>query len=863
MTPPLDDYRESCASVRLRKNEEREKLIAEFKAGLPVKNFLRRHSRTVDEAIREIWKWHALPRESSLVAVGGFGRQELFPHSDVDVLILLRAQPQGEHAAAIEALIGSMWDSGLEIGHSVRTVSECLQEAMADITVQTSLIELRHVCGDRSLTRELIRSLHGYIDGHAFLEAKRLEQEQRHAKYEDTPYSLEPNTKESPGGLRDLQMILWVVRACQLGSNWGDLARKGYLTRAEANACARHERRLQEFRTRVQIAAGRREDRLLFEYQTPIAQDLGMKGLPHRRASEQLMEQYYRTAKSVTQINGIVLQNLTAEFSPQVRKKQIAFDETFVVEHELLGTKDPDEFSKRPTSILKAILLLQQHPELKGMTAQALRSLWRSRGKIDRTFRSTPINRALFIQILQQPRGLVHALRRMNQYSILGRYIPAFGRVVGQMQHDLFHVYTVDQHILTVVRNLRRFTMIEFAHEYPMCSRLIAEFENGWLLYIAAIFHDIAKGRGGDHSELGSRAVRRFCIDHGISGSDRDLVIFLVKNHLIMSSVAQKQDLSDPEVIRRFAEIVGTERRLIGLYLLTVADIRGTSPKVWNAWKAKLLEDLFNSTRRHLAGSAVDVAEGIHQKQEEARRLLRLYALGDEVERSLWANLDIPYFLRHEASEIAWHARLLYNKVDGTTPIVRARLSPIGEGLQVLIYTPDQSSLFARICGFFESIAYNIVDAKIHTTRHGYALDTFQVMGLGKSTNYRDMIRLVEHELQQILEVRAPLKDGISGRISRQVRHFPMSPEIHVRADEKGQYFVLSVIAADRPGLLYSIAKILGEYDVSLQTAKIATLGERAEDTFLVSGNALHNPQRTLMLEQGILHALSPAPEKR
>ena len=568
------------------------------------------------------------------------------------------------------------------------------------------------------------------------------------------------------------------------------------------------------------------------------------------------MERYYRTAKSVTQLNTIVLQNLAAELIPAGRSTPVPIDEVFLVENELLGTIDPEEFSKRPVSILRSFLVLQQHPEIKGMTAQTLRSLWRSRFSIDRRFRSAQEARRLFIEILKQPRGLVHALRRMNQYSILGRYIPSFGRIVGRMQHDLFHVYTVDQHILAVVRNLRRFTMLEFAHEYPMCSRLISEFENAWLLYIAAIFHDIAKGRGGDHSELGGREVRRFCADHEIAGDDGNLVEFLVRNHLTMSSVAQKQDLSDPAVISNFADLVGTERRLIGLYLLTVADIRGTSPKVWNAWKAKLLEDLFTSTRRYLAGSSIDVAEGIQQKQNEARRLLRLYAIGDEAERPLWATLDIPYFLRHEASEIAWHARLLHNKVSEPTPIVRARLSPIGEGLQVLIFTPDQANLFARICGFFESISYSIVDAKIHTTRHGYALDTFQVLGLGRTTNYRDMIRLIEHELQKALESNAPLKPGISGRVSRQVRHFPMSPEIHVRADEKGQYFILSIIAADRPGLLYSIARVLGEYDINLQTAKIATLGERAEDTFVVSGEALHNQQRMILLERDILQSL-------
>ncbi len=454
----------------------------------------------------------------------------------------------------------------------------------------------------------------------------------------------------------------------------------------------------------------------------------------------------------------------------------------------------------------------------------------------------------------------------MNQYGILGRYLPEFGSIVGQMQHDLFHVYTVDQHILMVIRNLRRFTMPELAHEFPLCSELMSGFERRWLLYVAALYHDIAKGRGGDHSELGARDVRSFCRAHGLSSQDTDLVAFLVEHHLAMSSAAQKQDVHDPEMVRAFAERVGSERRLVALYLLTVADVRGTSPKVWNAWKAKLLEDLFRATRRVLTGEPLARDAALAEKQAEAARLLRLYALSDNVKDRLWAQLDIAYFLRHDAQEIAWHTRNLHYRVETERPVVKPRLAPFGEGLQVMIYTRDREALFARISGYFERAGFDIAEAKVHTTRHGYALDTFAVMGQGRGSHYRDLISMLEAELAEEVQSQAPLPPPRGGRVSRRVRHFPISPVVDIRPDERGAYHVLSIVASDRPGLLYAIARTLAGYRVNLQTARINTLGDRAEDVFLVSGEALAHPKTVLQLEQDLLKGLTlqqaaPAPE--
>jgi len=821
---------------------------------------LRRHAQLIDRAVREVWAETGLAG-AALVATGGYGRQELYPCSDIDLLVLLPGELPEEGRSRVERLIGTFWDIGLEIGHSVRTVQGCVEAAAKDITIQTTLMEARFLAGSRKLFRELVDRLQAGADPVAFFKAKKLEQEQRHAKHQDTPYSLEPNMKEAPGGLRDLHTIQWIARASGIGRRWSDLVANGLIERGEARQLARHEAAFQDLRIRLHYLAGRREDRIVFDLQGALAQQYGDVDSPDRRASEAMMQRYYRAAKTVAQLNTIVLQNIGARLLPQPDEAPRMLNERFCMKGEFLEAADEQLFEREPHAILESFLLMMQHHELRGMTAATLRSLWRARFLVNARFRRDSLARLLFLHILQQPRGIVHEFRRMNMYGILGRYLPEFGRIVGQMQHDLFHVYTVDQHILMVLRNLRRFTMVEFAHEFPLCSELMNGFERHWLLYIAALYHDIAKGRGGDHSDLGAADARGFSKRHGLSDEDRELVEFLVEKHLAMSHVAQKQDVYDPEVVRAFAERVGSERRLIALYLFTVADVRGTSPKVWNAWKAKLLEDLFRAARRALTGQALERDAALAEKQAEATRLLRLYALSDGVKDRLWKQLDTAYFLRHDPQEIAWQTRNLHYRVETEAPVVKARLAPFGEGLQVMVYTRDREGLFARICGYFERAGFNIVEAKVHTTRNGYALDTFVVMGQGREAHYRDMISMIEAELAGEVRSEAPLAPPRGGRLSRRVRHFPISPSVDIRPDERGAFHALQIVASDRPGLLYGVARILARYHVNLQTARINTLGDRAEDVFLVSGEALANPKTVLQLEQDLLKELSLAPQ--
>ena len=836
---------------------------------------LRQLSQLVDGLLIQLWRHAGFADDLCLAAVGGFGRGQLFPHSDVDVLVLL---PDGQSPEAsglrekLEVFIGSCWDCGLEIGSSVRTVSECLAESAKDITVQTSLLEARRITGSTGLFRQFRQRYDAAMEPLGFMQAKVLEMRQRHTKFEDTPYALEPNCKESPGGLRDLQIILWVARAAGLGESWDALVRKGIATAHEARQIKRNEALLSLIRCRLHLVARRREDRLVFDLQTAVAESFGHQadttddGRLKLRASEKLMREYYWAAKAVAQLNQILLLNLEEHLrglagqpAPQVRP----INARFADKAGMLDVVSDDLYLQQPQAILETFLLYQATPGLEGLSARTLRALYNARGMMNGRFRADPVNRRTFMQILQQPQGITHAMRLMNQTSVLGRYLWVFRRIVGQMQHDLFHVYTVDQHILMVLRNVRRFFMAEHAHEYPFCSQLASGWDKPWILYAAALFHDIAKGRGGDHSQLGMAEVRTFCRQHQVSREDADLIAFLVGEHLTMSHVAQKQDLGDPDVIARFAQRVGNERRLTALYLLTVADIRGTSPKVWNAWKGKLLEDLYKSTLRVLGGRAPDANTLVESRKREALIELARQAQPHEGQKALWDTLDVSYFMRHDASDIAWHARQLSRmvaRVGGADPrtTVRARLSPLGEGLQVLVYTPDQPDLFARICGHFDQAGFSIQDAKVHTTRTGWALDTFQIVTPSLSEHYRELVGLVESGLTRTIEQQGPLPPPTRGRLSRRVKSFPVAPRVSLKPDEKAQHWLLSVSASDRIGLLYSIALVLARHGIHLQLAKISTLGERVEDTFLVSGAELQQNKAQIEIETELLAALQP-----
>ncbi|MCX7238716.1 bifunctional uridylyltransferase/uridylyl-removing protein GlnD [Polynucleobacter sp.] len=806
----------------------REVAYDEFRKTQAVGKLTKQLTKMSDQILAHLWSNSGIKNEAALIAVGGYGRNALFPSSDIDILILL---PEDEKQAIalskqVEQFIASCWDVGLEIGSSVRNIAECISESDQDVTVRTSLLEARFLCGKKTLFKDFAKAFEAAMDPKAFFQAKQAEQIQRHYKYQNTPYSLEPNCKESPGGLRDLQVISWVSKAALLGDTFKDLHEAGLVTQRELTELNRNQRFLETLRANLHLLAKRRQDVLAFDLQAPLAASMGIKEESSRVASEAIMRRYYWAAKAVTQLNDVLLQNIEAILFPQESKTTHPIpgegNEYFIERQGVLDITDPQLFQKHPEQILRTFLVFAQTSNVKSLSAT-----------------------------------IFHL---MNRSSVLGRYLPAFRKIVGQMQHDLFHIYTVDQHILMVLRNVRRFMVVEHTHEFPFCSSLIAHFEKPWLLVIAALFHDIAKGRGGDHSQLGKADMRKFAKEHGLDKKDTELLVWLVAEHLNMSQTAQKQDITDPDVVKAFAKKMGDERHLTALYLLTVADVRGTSPKVWNAWKGKLLEDLYRATLRVLGGAKPDASSELAQHQEESKAKLRLYGINDDAYEDLWKQLDVAFFLRQDSSDIAWLTRHLFNKVNSEQPIVRARLSPIGEGLQVAVYVKDQEDLFARICAYFERHGFSIWDARIHTTRHGYALDSFQISGsnlVDEGGSYRDIIQLVEFELTAALTNSEPLPTPSMGRLSRQSRTFPIQPRVHMVPDERGRYYTLALSASDRTGLLYTISRVLAKHQVSIHTARINTLGERVEDVLLLdAANLGKNPKLQIQLETELLEAL-------
>ena len=853
----------TLAEIRTALNQGQTDLANTYLARPDHKAYLSGRSQLVDDMLTRLWSHTDMPASSALIAVGGYGRGELYPYSDIDVLIALDAPPTLAQEESLQQLISQFWDIGLAVGHSVRTVDECIDAARSDVTVQTALFESRLICGNQPLYSRLQEAVSACMDHDEFIAAKLAEQEERHLRHAFTAFSLEPNCKESPGGLRDLHSLCWISRAAGFGLDgniWQSLQEHALMQGDERVAIERAAAFLADVRIQLHLLTGRAEDRLLFDIQGQIAHRFGFSDIAERRASEQFMQRYYRIAKRVSQINTLVLKSISERLAPASKQKIRRLNERFQKVGHKLDIVDPLLYQSNPTAILETFLLMEKQGGVQEMTARTLRALYGARRLINREFRQQKENKQLFIQILRQKNGVLHALRLMNQFDILGRYIPAFGQIVGQMQHDLFHVFTVDQHILQVVRNIRRFVREDFAHENPFCHRLMNEFERPWLLVLAALFHDIAKGRGGDHSELGMVDAEAFCKSHGLQKKDTDLVVWLVKEHLTMSAVAQKEDISDPNTVSAFCKRVSDTRHLTALYLLTVADIRGTSPKVWNSWKARLLETLYRSALARLEQTQGDNSEQqgdmVVQRKREALAHLRFFALGESVQTQFWKQLDDVYFLRHTDEEIAWHTRCLYYRTHENKPVVRARPNPEGDGIQVLAYAPDQPDLFMHLCGYFASIGYSIMDAKIHTTKHGYALDSFNLLDASSRGMDRETCTIIEHDLLEVLAGKTRPSPPPMGRISRQVRSFPIAPVVLLEPDESGQQYVLSLRAADRTGLLYAIAETLTRHGASLHTARISTLGERVEDTFLISGRGLTQSRERLLLENDLMEQL-------
>lgn len=838
---------------------------------LPARELLKRHSALIDALLARAWQVHAarLPTKHrvALVAVGGYGRAELHPASDIDLMLLTDKGDTEVLRGFAEPFFYFLWDMGLEVGHSVRSLKDCAREAKKDITVCTNLMESRLLVGPDTLMAELSAAIAPtrLWPSKKFFIAKRDEQRARHAHFEDTLYNLEPNIKEGPGGLRDIQTIAWVTQRHFGTRTLHDLVTLKFLSEAEYRTLARGQHFLWDLRNGLHYLAGRREDRLLFDHQRALAQLHGFRDRPGRLAVEQLMKRYYRTIKELALLNEILLQHIEEAILTAGKDRIKPLNRRFQARNDFIEATHPRVFERAPWAMLEMFLLLQQHATLKGVRASTIRLIRANLTRIDHTFRKDLAARALFMEILRQPRGITHELRRMNAYGVLGAYIPAFGRVVGQMQHDLFHVYTVDEHTLFVVRNLRRFTVPEFRNEFPLASEIIVNLVKPERLYIAGLFHDIAKGRGGDHSTLGERDAEVFCRHHGLSEYDTRFVAWLVRHHLLMSHTAQREDISDPDVVLQFAQQVGDAERLANLYLLTVADMRGTSPKVWNAWKGRLLAQLYYDTLRLLRrgfGAPIDVAQHIADLQAEARAALSA-GTTPEAAAQFWQRLDPDYFLRHDADGIAWHASVIAPAPATDLPLAAARYRAHRGGTEVLIFTQDRDDLFAILTAGLERMNLNIVDARIHTTASGFALDTFVVLDRNNEAiaDARALDALAQGMRAQLLDPK-PGRSLDASVMSRQLKHFPIETRVSFQEARNGGSTIMEVTAQDRPGLLHRIALALQACGVRLVTAKVATYGERAEDVFFVTdrnGSPLRDAQARERLAQAVHARLDAA----
>jgi [protein-PII] uridylyltransferase len=830
------------AAWRVLLRQAHEELRERFYAEEPVEELVHARAALIDAVLREAWRLHGgRLSEWALIAVGGYGRGELHPASDIDILLLAPRAPDGAGSAAVEQLVTLLWDIGLEVGHSVRTVSECREECIGDVGVMTTLLEARLLAGHEpqfAAMRDALAPEHIW-PVKQFFEAKVHEQSARHLKANDTAYNLEPNVKTGPGGLRDIQTIAWVAKR-QFGADSLDgLVTHGFLTLAELRRLKQAQAFLWKVRFGLHSLTGRHEDRLLFDHQIRLAQIFGYEDASYTLAVEQFMQRYYRTVKDVSLLNELLLQ-LFREAILSESEPPRPLNARFQVRNGSLEAVSEEVFARTPSALLELFVLLQLNPEIHGVRASTMRAVAKHLWLIDEEFRQNPRHHRLFLEILRSPVGVTHELRRMNTYGVLGRYIPAFGRVVGRMQYDLFHAYTVDAHTLFVVSNLRRFAIPRYDHELPEASRVMQSLPRQEVAYLAALFHDIAKGRGGDHSELGAVDAEAFCLEQGLSPYDARLVAWLVRHHLELSITSQKQDIGDPQVINAFARKVGDETHLDYLYVLTCADVRSTNPKLWNSWKASLFSDFYQRVKRALhrgLESPVDPEHLVRETQDGARSLLIERGVAEKNIAGVWTRFTPGYFLQHSPEEVAWHTRLLAERAsDSDEPLVALDAHSVRGTTAALIFTRPRRYGFARTTAALDQLGLNIVDARITPTGDGFSLDLYHLLeDDGAPIADHDRLEEIERALWRSVKKPADAPFAVSRRAPRQARMFNTPTQIALSADERNCRSVLELTAGDRPGLLCDVGQVLMQEGVTLQAAKIMTVGERAEDTFYLT----------------------------
>ena len=828
----------------------------------------------MDQILQVAWQLQSWSGSSgaSLIAVGGYGRGELLPKSDIDLLLLFGSETSiQDNISSIEQFLTFLWDINLEVGHSVRTVSDCQREAKDDITIATNLMECRLLIGEQALIDELyeLTSPKQIWPGDQFFRAKMNEQVHRHEKYNDTEYSLEPNVKTSPGALRDIQTVGWVVKRYYNADSLNELVSKGFLTENEYRILMDGQIFLWKIRYGLHMHTKRHEDRLRFDLQKTLAEQFGYQDNDKKLAVEQLMQDYFRWVFQINHVNNMLLQLFREEILEADTKDLIEpINSRFQARNQYIEAIDNAIFKHQPHSMLEIFLLLAQNPKLRGIRADTGRAIIENRDRIDSRFRTDIRNTSIFMEFLRSPLGVNTNLHRMNRYGILGRYIPEFGKVIGQMQFDLFHAYTVDAHTLLTVRNLRKFRHRANTVQYPIATRVYHQLPKPELAFIAALFHDIGKGRGGDHSKLGARDAARFCARHQLNAWETEIVVWLVEHHLLMSLTSQREDLSDPLVIATFAEKIQDLHHLNYLYVLSVADISATHPELWTSWRASLMKKLYEDTHRFLrCGNERPIAKAelIKQTQDKAIKLLTADGFSEDEILAFWDTPGDDYFLRESAENIVWHTKTLSRMAPGapTVLINETNESSFEGATQIFIYAPDRPNLFADIVTTLDQLNLSIQDARIMTSEgSSYSLDTFIVLERdGTCINSHDPERLrnIQHRLLLIASGAEEAK-LIKRRNTGKQKHFKVVNRVTISSDIKNNRTVVEVIAADSPGLLAQIAQVFKSLDITILNARITTLGERAEDVFFVGareGGLIKDPELCALIQTTLLDTLN------
>lgn len=818
-----------------------------FSPDKPIQSFLLAKSRFIDGLLHALWKrfiTHS-PEQFALIAVGGYGRQEMFPHSDIDILILFDDSTTEEDKEQLGQLCTFLWDTGLKLGLSVRSTSECIQAATDDQTIMTNLMESRHLDGNKNLSANLSAQIMGKNpwSSEDFYNAKLEEQHLRYKKFHGTAYNLEPNIKESPGGLRDLQIIAWVFKHHYKSKTLRELTQYDFLPQAEYAELFSAQELLWKIRFALHLQTGRCEDRLLFDYQRDLAACFGFTEQQNNEGVEQFMQHYFKTVMQLERLNETLLQ-LFHEYCLNDDKKAYkaqAINDKFDTIAGYIAAKSVNIFQTHPRALLEIFLLIQKIPSIKGIRATTIRLIRSNLHLIDDNFRQDPLARQLFIDILRQPRAINHVLRLMNRYGVLAAYLPSFNNIVARMQYDLFHIYTVDEHTLFVIRNLRRFALEKHNQELPFCNSIFLLIPKPHLLYIAGLFHDIAKGKKGDHSELGQVIARQFCIDHKVSEADTKLICWLVQNHLFMSTTAQRKDISDPDVIHEFAEKVGKTEYLNYLYLLTVADIRATNPELWTSWKDSLLKELYSATlnalRRGLE-NPINQQDTINETRTEAHKELLKKGFSETRIQNAWKYTNPDYFLRYYADEIVWHTIAISSCTEQDLPLILLRPQNQRGSAEIFIYAPHKQEdfIFSRSTAALDQLGLTILDARIITTQEQYTLNSFQVLEQSGApiTDLERQLHICSTVRQQLSKPPGKPQKNLRFQ-SRQAENFPIRTKAYFHQDPQDRYSILELITTDHPGLLSEIGQLFRKHNFNLISAKVTTIGLRAEDIFFLT----------------------------